>query len=42
MIVIPTLFLKLQTVKDFVRKLSKKHLFTTPFNSQHVKGPKLF
>ena len=37
MIVIPTLFRKLQTVKDLVRPLSKKHRFRTPFDSQHVK-----
>ena len=39
MIVIPTLFRKLETVKDIVRPLSKKHRFRTPFDSQHVKGP---
>ena len=38
MIVIPTLFRKLQTVNDLVRPLSKKHHFRTPFNSEHVKG----
>ena len=38
MIVIPTLFQKLQTVKDVVTALSKKHRFRTPFDSQHVKG----
>ena len=38
MIVRPTLFRKLQTVKDMVRALSKKHRFRTPFDSQHVKG----
>ena len=38
MIVIATLFRKLQTVKDLVRPLSKKHRFRTPFDSQHVKG----
>ena len=38
MIVMPTLLQKLQTVKDFVRPLSKNHRFRTPFDSQHVKG----
>ena len=38
MIVIATLFRKLQTVKDLFRPLSKKHRFGTPFDSQHVKG----
>ena len=38
MLVIPTLFPKLQTVKDLVRPLSKKHRFRAPFDSQHVKG----
>ena len=37
MIFIATLFRKLQTVKDLVRPLSKKHRFRTPFISQHVK-----
>ena len=40
MIVIATLFWKLQTMKDFFRSLSKIHLFRTPFDSQHVKGSK--
>ena len=38
MIVIATLFRELQSVKDLVRPLSKKHLFRGPFDSQHVKG----
>ena len=38
MIVLATLFRKLQAVKDFVRPLYKKHSFRTPFDSQHVKG----
>ena len=38
MIVIATLFRKLQTVKDFFEPLSKKHRFRTPFDNQHVKG----
>ena len=38
MIVIATLFRKLQTVKDFFRPLSKKHRLRTPFDSQYVKG----
>ena len=37
MIAIPTLFRKLQNVKNLVRPLSKKHLSRTPFDSQHVK-----
>ena len=37
MIVIATLFGKLQTVKDLFRPLSKKHRFRKPFDSQHVK-----
>ena len=37
MIAIPTLFRKLQNVKDLVRPLSKKHRSRTPFDSQHVK-----
>ena len=39
MIVIATLFRKLQTVADLVRPLLKKHRFRTPFHSQHVKEP---
>ena len=38
MIVIATLFRKLQTVKGLVTPLSKKHGFRKPFDSQHVKG----
>ena len=38
MIVIPTLFRKLQTVKDLVTQLSKKHFLRAPFDSEHVKG----
>ena len=37
MIVIAFLLRKLQAVKDFVRPLSKKQCFGTPFDSQHVK-----
>ena len=37
-IVIPTLFRKLQTVNDLVRPLSKKHRSGTTFKSEHVKG----
>ena len=33
----PILFQKLQTVKDLVRPLSKKHRFRTPFDNQHIK-----
>ena len=36
--VIPTLLLKLQTVKDLVKPLSKKQHFRTPFDNQHVKA----
>ena len=39
MIVKATLLRKLQAVKDLVRPLCKKQCFTTPFDSQHVKGP---
>ena len=38
MIVIAPLFRKLQTVKDLIRPLSKKHRFRAPFDSQHVKA----
>ena len=38
MILIATLFRKLQTVKEFVRPLFKKHPFRNPFDSQHIKG----
>ena len=38
MIVIPTLFRKLETVKDLVRQLYKKHCFRAAFDSQHVNG----
>ena len=38
MIVIPTLFRKLEPVKDLVRQLYKKHCFRAVFDSQHVKG----
>ena len=38
MIVIATLFRKLETMKDLDRPLSKKHRFRTPLESQHVKG----
>ena len=40
MIVIATLFRKLQTVKDFASAISKKHRFRTPFDSKHGKGYK--
>ena len=36
-IVIANVFLKLQTVEVFVRKLSKEHRFRTGFGIQHVK-----
>ena len=38
MIAIPTLFQKLQNVKNLVGPFSKKHRSRTPFVSQHVKG----
>ena len=38
MIVIATSFRNLQTVKEFVTAISKKHRFRTPFDSEHVKG----
>ena len=38
MIIIPTLFRKLQNIKDLIRPLSQKHRFGTPFDSQHVKA----
>ena len=37
MMVIATLFRKLQTVKDLVRPLSKKHPSSSTIDSQHVK-----
>ena len=37
-IVIVYIFPKLQTVKDLVRALSKKHYFGTFFESQHAEG----
>ena len=38
MIVIANVFPKLQTVKIFVRPLSKKRCFRTRFDSEHVKA----
>ena len=38
MIVMATLFWKLQIVKDLVRPPSKKHCLRTPLHSQHVEG----
>ena len=38
MIVIATLFRKLQTLKDLVRPLSKNQPFRAPFYSENVKG----
>ena len=38
MIVMDTLFRKLQTVKDLVRLLSEKHCFRSLFDSEHAKG----
>ena len=37
-IVTANVFLKLQTVKDLVRRLSKKRSFRTSFQTQHFKG----
>ena len=37
MIVIANVFPKLKSVKDWVRSLSKKRCFRTPFGSHHVK-----
>ena len=37
-IVIATLFRKIQTVKHLFRPLSKKHRIRTPFDGQHIKG----
>ena len=42
MIVIPSLFWKLQIVKDLVRPLSKKQPFRRPFDRHHVKGSQSF
>ena len=41
MIVIANVFLKLHTVKIFVRKRSQEHRFRTGFGSQHVKVSEL-
>ena len=38
MIIVATLFRKLQTMKELVIPMYKKHRFRTPFVSQHVKG----
>ena len=38
MIAIPTLFLKLQNMKNLVGRISKKHRCRTPFDSQRLKG----
>ena len=38
MMVIANVFLKLQTVKTFVKKLSQEDRFRTGFGSQHVKA----
>ena len=42
MMVIANVFPKLQTVKNLVRPLSKKHRFRTRFDSQHVKSSQIF
>ena len=41
-IVIGNVFAKLETVKNFVRPLSKKRRFRTSFDSQHVKVSLIF
>ena len=38
MILIATLFGKLDTVKELVRRLFKKQRLRNPFDSQHIKG----
>ena len=40
--VIANVFPKLKAVKDFVKPLSEKSLFGTPFDSQHGKGSQIF
>ena len=40
MIAIPTLFRKLENVKNVVRPLSKKQLFTKSFKTEHLKQSK--
>ena len=41
MIVIANVFAKLETVKNFVRTLSKKAWFRTRFGGQHVKASQI-
>ena len=41
MIVITNVFPKLATLKILLRPLSKKHLFKTRFDSQHVKASQI-
>ena len=41
MIVIANVFSTLQTVKNFVRTLSKKRCFRTRFDRRHVKAPQI-
>ena len=38
MIATATLFRKLNTVRELVKPLFKKHRFRTTFDSQHIKG----
>ena len=38
MILVATLFGKLDTVKELVRPLFKKHRLRNPFDSEHIKG----
>ena len=42
MMVIATLFRKLQTLKDLDRQLSKKNLFRKRLDSPHVKGSQTY
>ena len=41
MILIATLFHKLQTVKELVRPLFKKYRLRNSFESQHIKGSQI-
>ena len=41
MIATATLFRKLNTVRELVKPLFKKHRFRTTFDSQHIKGSQI-
>ena len=41
-VVIASVFPKLQTVKDLVKRLSRKRRFSISFVSQHVNGSQTF